>query len=252
MCFSLAASTSAALFELACLGIIADRAYRSKIQVVREQLLILPLLASIVAMELIEAILWWKAEELGSIYLSDSTRCSTMNRNLSIIIWLAILPWQPLWGIFACRRSGSSKNLELLRVPEFLAFLFGLVSVILFVFGIFLPEEPRFQKFFRSTQNTSYMNFQTCTYIGGKGSLHWTVKFFDYFMTPNAFTYALLSTSVAFARPWRLFSGILMFMQLILAVLLIVKSGSFEAGSEWCFSTLIVFVWLVVQPWFFP
>jgi len=252
MCFSFAASTCAAIFELTCFIIVANRAYRSKTQEVRDQLLMLPMLASVIAIELIETILWWRSEELESIHVSDATRCSAHNRNLTLTIWTAVLPWQPLWAIFACRRSGTSRNQELLRVPEFLAFLFGFVCATSFLFANFLPEEPRFRKFFRSTKNTSYLNYQTCTYIGKTGSLHWTIKALDYFMTPNAFTYVLLWTSVAFARPWRLFSGIMMLMLIILSGLLLDKHGSFESGSEWCFSALILFIWLVVQPWAFP
>ena len=252
MCFSFAASTCAAIVELICFLIVANRAYRSKTQEVRDQLLILPMLASVIAIELIESILWWRSEELKSIHVSDSAKCSAPNRNLTLVIWTAVLPWQPFWAIFACRRSGTSRNQELLRVPEFLAFVFGCVCATSFLFANILPEEPQFRKFFRSSKNTSYLNYQTCTYIGETGSLHWTIKAFDYFMTPNAFTYVLLSISVAFARPWRLFSGILMFMLFILSGLLLAKHGSFESGSEWCFSALILFIWLVVQPLAFP
>lgn len=252
MCFSLKASVVAVAVEMTCLSYITVRAYYSKLQAVREQLLIIPLLCSVLIMEIIETILWWRSDELDSIYLSDSSRCASWNMNLTLVVWSVILPWQPFWIIHACRHSGYERNRDLLRVPEVLAFVFASCSVTLLALGRFLPGQSGKYVSVRSTGYSSYLNWQTCSYIGSHGNLQWTVRIPDSYMNPNAFTYFLLWSSVAFARPWRMFSGMAILLLISALILFAAKQGSWEFGSEWCYSAAYFYVWLVFQPYLFP
>ena len=97
---------------------------------IRQQVWILPMLLTIVCVELIEHFLWKDDETLLPIedaiamqqqqqQVHDSvttntvhTTCSTYNHRLTLFIGLGILPWQPFWLLYAFRRVRAKHEYE--------------------------------------------------------------------------------------------------------------------------------------------
>ena len=203
------------------------------------------------AMEIIEAILWSRPDDLVYIENSEVQNCSLRNKHFTLAAWVFILFWQPFFAIYSCRRSGKSENWKLLMVPEKLSVLFGLSILASYIYTI-SSSQPVLLRRLADSEYRSYMNNNTCTYIGKGGHFHWTLANVDSYLVPNSYTYALLWFSCACARPWRLFSGILLFGLSLFIFFLVQFHGSFEAGSVWCWSAMIMFVYVAIQPYALP
>ena len=210
-------------------------------------------------MEAIEAYIWSKPEDLLSV--TDTTqaiypRCSKSNYRLTVFVWIFILPWQPFLVIMPCRHAGDKETQTLLKVPEYLAIIFGVANTLLYCLSSALSRSlnTAFQFQHLSSSNLkSYLHNETCTYIGSSGNhLHWTYQFPGHFMAPNPFTYSLLWLSVVFAKPKRFAAGIFVFELLQFLALLVYFDFSFEAGSVWCWSAMIMFLYFVFQPYLLP
>ena len=261
MCWSYEASAAFATIEAAIAVFLFIRARHASNAYTRKQWMLLPSLLSICAMEFIEAYLWSHPEELLSVRETEEgspeivTRCSTINRRLSIFIWLFILPWQPLWVIAPCRRIGEPSNFLLLKVPEMLAIFFGVSNAVWYLASLYFPADgsalPR--RNLSDWAFKSYLHSETCTYIGASGThLHWTFSIPDTYLTPNAFTYYCLWLSVVFAKPARFASGAFIANLFMFSLLLVYYGLSFEAGSVWCFSVITLFLYFVLQPYLLP
>lgn len=68
-------------------------------------------------------------------------------------------------------------------------------------------------------------------------------------LTPNAFAYAMLFLSTAFARPKHIVAVLCLIMMSIFFLQSIWFEGSFEADSMWCFTAIVVFVYLGTIPY---
>ena len=138
-------------------------------------------------------------------------------------------------------------------VPEKLSILFGLSMLASYIYTI-KTSQPILLRRLADSKYRSYLNNETCTYIGKQGGhFHWTLATVDSYLAPNSYTYALLwMGSCAFARPYRLFSGILLFGISLFASFLVKFDGSFEAGSVWCWTAMILFVYIALQPYVSP
>jgi len=252
MCWSLEVSIAAASCEAVFVVFIAVRSLRSTKKEIQEQILCLPCLLSVLAMEVIEAIIWSRPTELILIQDADgdSSTCPVWNRFLTRIMWILILPWQPFTVVRACRNSGNQNNRDLLKVPEFLSFIFGATTVFIFILTMYL-EDPILLNL-SDSRYMGYLNRDTCTYVGLHGHLQWTVALANTALTPNIFGYALLWSSCIFARPLRLFGMASFMCLLVFGAQSIYFEGTFEAGSMWCLLAFLLFVYIAVQPYAFP
>ena len=174
-----------------------------------------------------------------------------------MLAWLLILPWQPFFAIWPCRRVGDTQNWKLLQVPEFLAILYACGHVHYYLANIWLAKDNHQPALFvrQPVANSHYQgpfHTETCSWVGRHGHLHWTVATADTWFTPNAFSYGLLWSSIIFARPWQFASGILMTGLVIFLAEIIYFGGSFEAGSVWCWSSVIMQTYFLVQPYILP
>jgi len=207
-------------------------------------------------MEMIEAYVWAHPDELVPIQeSSQGTRtCSKVNQRLTVFLWLFILPWQPLCVIIPCRRVGHPDNRQLLKVPEFLAIVYGFCNLFLYLVSS-LPQLSS-NMIYRSLAESnfkSYLHTETCTYLGASGHhLQWAYSLPDMFLAPNGYTYFLLWLSVAFARPLRYAAGIFLVAVAIFFVQFIYFDLSWEAGSVWCWAAIILHVYAAVQPYVLP
>jgi hypothetical protein len=251
MCWNRNVSAAFATFEMAAILFIFIRSRLSSNHYVRRQWLVLPALGSICVMEIIEWMIWSRPEELISILDASSTTCSERNRKLTLFTWLALLPWQPLLTIMPCRRVGSTRNQELLKVPEMLAVVFAVTHFLGFLYVAFDANHPLVRPLEQSNYH-SYIHSQSCIYVGQKGHLHWTLRIADTYITPNAFTYALLWTSIAYARPLRFAAGIFLAALVVFVCQLVYFGLSFEAGSVWCWTAGVLCLYFIGQPYLLP
>jgi hypothetical protein len=248
MCWSYNVSIAFASIEAAIIAFILVRSRFSIDPFLRKQWLLVPGLTSIWAMEVVEAMLWSRPEELISVRdtIDPSVACARFNQRLTVFIWLAILPWQPLWVIIPCRRVGHKDNRLLLQVPEFLA----VVSAVAHIFFYMVSKSDRT---LADSNFKSYLHSETCTYLGISGHhLHWTLSTQDSYFAPNLFVYILLWLSVVYARPKRFAAGILLFSLTVFAIQLLYFDMSFEAASVWCWLSMIKFVYFAIQPYVLP
>ena len=253
MCWSYTVSVTFALLEAVAITFIFIRSRISSNPFVRSQWMIIPVLLGVCLMEAIEACIWSRPEGLMSVMetMDSDTKCDVWNKRLTIFTWVFVLPWQPLFVIAPCRRVGHIDNRKLLQIPEFMAIVFAAVHCLLVVVSLF-TDDAHLRNLMDSGFK-SYYHQETCTYVGLSGHhLHWTVNIPDTFMTPNAFTYSLLWSTVIFAKPKRYAAGIFLFAAALFWTQLAYFSMSFEAGSVWCWSALFVFVYFVVQPYVLP
>ncbi len=203
------------------------------------------------AIEILEGILWSQPQDLVPVENSTQQTCSLRNKCLTLIAWLFIIFWQPYFAIFACRRGGRHRNWTLLEVPEKLSLLFGMSMIASYLYTI-TSAKTALLRTLADSDYLSYLNTETCTYLGRGGHFHWTLASADSFIVPNSYTYALLWFSCSFARPLRLFSGILFFGLVLFMMFLVELGGSFEAGSVWCWSAIILILYITVQPYLLP
>jgi len=176
---------------------ITHRALHSKTQAAREQLLILPMLLSKLALEILEALLWSYPNELKILsFLKIRHMDSYMI--MATVMDPLLLSWKKSWLIESSRISGASPQC-CLCVHRGIRFL--------------LLDDDGPTSFNTSLRNMadfnhlSHLSRHAGTHIGKHGHLQWTVKYSDSYATPNAFTYFLLWTPIVFASPCRLFSG---------------------------------------------
>ena len=165
-----------------------------------------------------------------------------------MIIWM-----QPYSVIFAARKSGDPNNDRALLISQNMSVLFGLAAIGMHLHaGYFIEDPDNTLPRMHESQFKSYLNRDTCTYIGLHGHLHWTIVMADTILMPNAFAYAMLFLSTAFARPKQIVAVPSFIMMLIFFLQSIWFEGSFEAGSIWCFTAIVVFVYYIIQPWRWP
>lgn len=252
MCWSYTSSVSFSTAEAFFIYFITIRALLSKDKYIRQQLHMIPMTLSILAIEVIEALLWARPEELIPVEKSPSQiACPKRNKTLTLAAFIIIF-FQPFLVMYSCRRSGSPQNLSLFVIPERLSILFGLSFIALYIYTNSISFESVWLNRLVDSDFKSYTNDKTCTYIGKNGHLQWTIATLDSFFTPNAYTYSLLWLSCMFARPLRLFSGILLFGFGLFLFFLFELRGSFEAGSVWCWSAIILHLYMVLQPYVLP
>jgi hypothetical protein len=183
--------------------------------VCRQQLYLVPLLLSVLWVEMMEALLWKERDQLVSIeqapagrtddtdgtnplqMAAASSMCTTRNRILTMSLFLGAIVWQPFFAIFACRRTGYNHhhhvdtttttiqkknhhhtNRNQLRIPEILAAGFGIVAVGLYVYTQ-LFVDPNTLPTLQQHQFRSYRGRETCTYIGKHGHLQWSIAMIE-------------------------------------------------------------------------
>lgn len=246
--------------EALAILLIALRSRISNDPWIRRQWLLLPGLVTICAMEAIEAFLWYHEESLlAPIEQSTIRPCAARNHGLTVLAWTCLLPWQPLWVIFPCRRANPDDTVNRLRLqlPETLAVVFALCHCLVFGVTYYLSHMGSLARLpLQSLQDShyqSYLHFDTFTYVGRSGHhLHWAVALMDTWGTPNAFTYALLWLSIVGARPRRFASTIYLALMALFAVQIVWFQGSWEAGSVWCWAAGLIFGYFLVQPYVWP
>ena len=74
----------------------------------------------------------------------------------------------------------------------------------------------------------------------------------DTFLLPNAFGYLLLWLSLIFARPYQFCAGIYLVVLVLFGAQLVYFEMSFEAGSVWCWSGMILYLYFILQPHVWP
>ncbi|KAL7554077.1 hypothetical protein ACHAWF_017459 [Thalassiosira exigua] len=266
MCWSLEASILSATFEFIMIGGISIRATSSTNPHVRSQLWLLPILTSIAAIEAMEALLWMDEDNMISVTESSTDKtCSRWNRNLTLAIFLGLLPWQPFMILASARRTGDERNRDLLLAPELLALFYAttfvgahlVTSTLPFIDDfasnnlLLLPRMPPLRSL-ESTNYTSCFHTTTCTYIGFHGRLHWALGAPETYVSPNIYTYALLWLPVAVARPRRLCAGLWMSLWVVGIGWLVYYAFSFESGSVWCWSGIAACIYVALQPYLLP
>lgn len=250
MCWSKRISIVTAIFEAFCLLYVAQRSLRAKNPLLKSYRLHFPVMVTILAMEIIEALLWSRPDELMHIEATaeiSRTTCPIRNVVLTTFVWTAILPWQPYLILTQERKSSTSNHQrDLLRGPELLALTLAVV------FDAFVAYSAVVSGPFRSLSDTGlsgFMSSETCTYIGLHGHLHWTVRLVDTFLTPNTFSYVLVWSACLFFRPILHSSA---FFAIMIFIGQSLYFGSFEAGSVWCWSCVIMFAGSCVQAHMMP
>ena len=252
MCWSRNISIATVAVEALCMAYIAHRSLTATNPTLRAYRLHLPVMAGIVIMEIIEAILWSRPEELLPIgeasALSPTSQCPTRNAALTTFVWLAILPWQPYLILTAERRwPMNNKHIrDLLRGPELLAVCLALT------FDAFVAYSSIASGPFRTLEDSGlrgYMSSQTCTYIGLHNHLHWSIRLVDTFLTPNVFAYVLLWSATLFFRP---ISHNAAFLAIMIFLGQSLYFGTFEAGSVWCWLCILIFLVGSLQVYHLP
>ena len=175
MCWSYKSSVSFSTAEACFIYFISIRALLSKDEYVRQQLYMIPMTLSILAIEVIEAFLWARQEELIPIEKSQSQiTCPKRNRDLTLAAWIIIF-FQSFFVMYSCRRSGTSLNLSLFIIPEKLSIRFGLSFIALYIYTNSISFEPVWLHRLVDSDFKSYTNDKTCTYIGKNGHLQRTI-----------------------------------------------------------------------------
>ena len=234
MCWSGPVSLGSALVECLLLMFVIVRAVYTDDYYIRAQLLFVPIMLSVIFVELAEFLIW-QDDELMPITSADDIdqTCSRYNQTLSLFVYLTVLPWQPLWVIMACRRVNGKKNYDIFQVPELLAAMFGVASVM----NYFLSQTGKWSSIWssqislhklRDSGYKGYHHYETCTFIGRHGHLHWVYAVADTYMSPNAFAYHLLFFCGWFSRPWRMVAPIVGIAQCTFVYFFIRFEGSWE------------------------
>jgi len=262
MCWSGPVSLSFALAECLLLVFVIGRAVYADDYYIRAQLLFVPIMLSIIFVELTKFLIW-QDERLMPITSVDDTgqTCSRYNQALTIFVEMALIPWQPLSIIMVYRRvhdkSSGQKNYDIFLVPEVLAAILGVA----FVMNYFVCQSGMWSSFW-SSQNPlhklqdsgykGYHHYESCTFIGLNGHLHWVSAAGDTYFSPNGFAYHLLVFCGCFSRPRRMFAPMVGLAQCIFVFFFIRFEGSFECGSLWCWSGIMLHIFMVVQPYLLP
>jgi len=219
---------------------------------IRGQGLLLPIAISICAIETIEALLWaLPQEELVSVLESSTHTCSTRNHRLTMLVAFLVLPFQPYLFLFPMRRVGHPRNRDLLRIPEALALIFAVTWCACLLVPVWRKDAPLVS--LEDSGYLSYSHLETCAFVGREGHLHWAFRQMNSYMVPNGFPYFLtFLVPTLFVRPWGFFSGIVTVLTALGFAQLVYFGFSFEFGSVWCWSALLLHVYLVLQPYVMP
>lgn len=142
MCWSFQVSIAFSVVEAVLAMASFVRSRLSKEYYVRQQWRLLPTLISVMGVEVIEAFLWAKPEELVPVSQAMTHTCSPRNQKLTLAIWLLIMPWQPFFGVMPCRRVLPRSNDALLQIVEVLAFFFGVSFFFAYVLAQYFPGSP--------------------------------------------------------------------------------------------------------------
>jgi len=250
MCWSRNVSIATVAIEALCLACIFYRSRCATNPKLKAYLLHTPVLVTIMTMEVIEAILWSRPDELIPIGEAEASAvsCPARNSALTTIVWLVILPWQPYLILTAERRwpMNESHTRDLLRGPELLGLALALA------FDAFVVYSSVASGPFRKLEGAGlrgFMSSQTCTYIGRHHHLHWSVRLVDTFLTPNTFSYVLLFGATLFFRPiWHNAA----FLSVIIFLGQSLYYGGFEAGSVWCWLCILIFLGGAAQAYCLP
>lgn len=230
MCWNFQISVAAASQEACFLLLLVIRACCSSEPRFRQQLSLLPILSSILLVEIIESIIWHNQHSLTGIQEADEegNACPKLNHILTLALWMII--WmQPYSVIFAARNSGDPNNYGALLISQNMSVLFGLAAICMYLYAWYFIEDPdNTLPRMHESQFKSYLNRDTCTYIGLHGHLHWTIAMAETILTPNAFAYAMLFLSTAFARP----KQIVAVPSLIMMLIFFLQSIWFEGPSR--------------------
>ena len=258
MCWSFEVSVAFALVEAASITFLYLRAKRSSDPYIQAQVTVLPLLATILMVEVAEALIWLDAT-LTSVTATEGPTCSTYNTSLTMVFWFLVFPWQPLCCIFPCRRVGHPRNRDLFAGVELVAWVLPFWHLLCYLGQVipqwmlgdaFHPAAPRLN--IQQHAYQIFVNSETCTYIGPNGHLFWTLATADCSTTPNMSCYILLCCSLAYARPKRFVAGIALFMVGLVVALNSYYQGSVETGSMWCWTGILMHAYFIVQPYVLP
>ena len=253
MCWNFHISVAAASLEAGLLLLIMTRACRSSEPRFHQQISLLPILSSILLVEIVEAIMWHDQNSLKGIRDADeeSDPCPRLNHRLTLALWMII--WtQPYSVIFAARKSGDPSNDLALKVSQNMSVLFWMAAIGEYLYAAHFARGGDVLSRMGDSRFKSYLNRETCTYVGLHEHLHWTIAMPNDIFTPNAFSYAMLFLSTTFSRPKHVIAVPSLVMMIIFFLQSIWFEGSFEAGSMWCFTAIVVFVYFTVQPWVWP
>ena len=144
------------------------------------------------------AMLW---QDQGLSHDSNHFTCSKFIQrlNLTLFLWMIILPWQPLLVICPCRRVLPKTKWLVFPVPEYLAICFAVSHIFMYAMThvtshSFFADAPLGDDWFGIFHN------ETCTFVDTH-HFHWMIARPDIFLTPNAFTYFAIWSTCLFARP---------------------------------------------------
>jgi len=257
MCWSFEVSVLFAVVEAASIGFLYHRANNSANPYVKAQVLVLPLLSSILLVESVEALLWLDTT-LTSVKAKDGPTCSTYNTSLTMLFWIFVFALQPLLCIIPCRRVGHPRNRDLFAAVELIAIVLPIIHMLVYL-GQVIPQmmnpnfkmQPPRQNVQRHAYQT-FINSETCTYIGPNGHLFWTLATADCWFTPNASCYAIICMSLFYCKPKRFFAGIALFMCAVFLGLNTYFGGNIETASMWCWTGILMNIYFVVQPYVLP
>jgi hypothetical protein len=168
MCWSYEVSLAVTLLELIALAFLLWRTFWSEARsnpIVRTQRFWLPVMVSVMLIELVETLLWAEGEGLASIKEAAVSTCSARNAMLTRVIG-SLIYFQPLAFVSACRHGGDASNQMLLDVPQKLALVMGLACMCALFFG-----ERHALSLQQLEQNrwSGVFGQRTCTYIGLHG-----------------------------------------------------------------------------------
>ena len=257
MCWSFEVSVAFALIEVASIAFISLRAKRTKDPYVRAQVWVIPLLVTILLVEIAEAFIWLDTTLLP-ITAKDGPSCSSYNRNWTFVFWFLMFPWQPLFCIIPCRRVGHPRNKDVFAAAEVVAWGLPILHILVYLGQVipqsmnpnFSPAPPRLK--IQQNAMQTFINSETCTYIGKNGHLFWTLATADCWATPNMSVYVILCLAMLCAKPKRFFAGIGLAMGGLVIALNSYYNGTVETASMWCWTGILVHFYFIAQPYVLP
>ena len=258
MCWSAPVAASFAAFEFVSLVIIACRVrYAAAKWRGPADLWILPLLSTILAIELLEAIAWGldvvdplpTDEEALEVYT-----CPWANVVITRIalIPIALQPFCAVLPIWGTAPPNGSNSRETFKLPLLSAGLVSIGIIASLVVGeLFGDSTPAVAvQPLSCTNSLGFAADQTCTFIGAHGHLHWTLRMSMSWLSPGGFAYAVaMVVPVFFARPFAPVGMPFLIFLGIFAALIVRMGGSFEAASVWCWSALALILYFVLYPY---
>ncbi|CAB9516052.1 expressed unknown protein [Seminavis robusta] len=257
MCWSFKVSMVFALLEASSTFYLYQRAKKSTDPYIRAQLWVVPLLITIFLVEITEAFVWLDPTLLP-VTAQEGPPCSAYNRNLTMVFWFLVYPWQPLLCTIPCRRVGHPRNRDIFAGIEIVAIALPIWHIMIYILEItphlldehYNPPPPRFD-----IQRQAYQTFQnseTCTYVGQNGHLFWTLATATSWLSPNGTCYIILFSSFILCKPKRFFAGMALFMSALALCLNTYYRGSMEMASMWCWLGMLMHIYFILQPYLLP